>query len=176
MKVHRSQLIVFAFAALFAFSLSARAQTAPRAHRHPGNAPSMLREIEPDVSFVETTLAEGAQIEARVKNKNRTFEAFLVDKTQIFVKDLKSGKIFEIKGLPFESRYFSDLVWADNQTLMFDRWAQPRYGNHYAFNVVRKKLTAAVPFPDESTLKQKPVKQTKARYYAHNLIFDALLV
>ena len=34
------------------------------------------------------------------------------------------------------------------QTLMFDRWAQPRYGNHYAFNVATKKLTEAAPFPD----------------------------
>ena len=146
MKVYRSQFIVFAFAALFVFSLSVHAQV-PKAHRHPGNAESMLKEIEPDVSFVATTLAEDAQVEESVKNKSRTFEAFIVDKTRILVKNLKSGKIYEIKGLPLENRYFSDLVWADNQTLMFDRWAQPRYGNHYAFNVVRKKLTAAAPFP-----------------------------
>ena len=152
MKVYRSLSIVFALAMLFVFP--AAAQT-PKAHRHLGNMPSMLAEIEPDFSFVETTPEKDAKIEAALKNKNRTFEAFVVDKTRIFVRDLKNGKIFELKGLPFESRFFSDLTWANNQTLMFDRWVQPHYGNHYTVNVVRKKLVAAVPFPDEFMLKQQ---------------------
>ena len=119
----------------------------------------MLREIEPDFSFAEATLEKAARRENAVKNKNRTFEAFIVDKTRIFVKDLKSGKIFEIKGLPSESRFLADLVWVNNQTLMFDRWVQPHYGNHYAVNVVKRKLVEAVPFPDEFMFKQKPVKR-----------------
>ena len=155
MKVYRSQFIVFAVLLVLPFAVTAQV---PKAHRHAGGMPSMLKEIEPDFSFAETTLEKDAQIENAVKNKNRTFEAFTVDKTRIFVKDLKSGKIFEIKGLPSEWRFFADLNWANNQTLMFDRWAQPHYGNHYAVNVVKRKLTDVVPFPDEFMLKQKPVK------------------
>jgi len=149
MKVYRVQCIVFVILLAFPFAVRAQEKKVPKIHRHAGNMPSMLREIERDVSLVETAPAENAPIEGRVKNKSRTFEAFIVDKTQIFVKDSKSGKTYEIKGLPLEQRYFSDLVWVNNQTVMFDRWAQPRYGNHYAFDVARKKLTAAVPFPDE---------------------------
>ena len=153
MKVDRNHIIVFAFAVLAAFPASAGAQRLPKVHRHPRSLPSMLKEIAPEVSFVETTPAASATVEERVKNKNLTFEAFIVDKTRIFVKDLKSEKVYEIKGLPLESRFFSDPVWLNNRTLLFDRWAQPRYGAHYAFDVVRQKLTAAVPFSDETTLK-----------------------
>jgi hypothetical protein len=156
MKVYRGQIIVFAV--LFVFPFVAAAQV-PKAHRHLGGLPSMLKEIEADFSFAVAALEKDAPIENAVKNKNRTFEAFVVDKTQIFVKDLKSGKIFEIKGLPSEWRFFSDLVWVNNQTLMFDRWVQPHYGNHYAVDVVKRKLVAAVPFPDEFMFKQKPVKR-----------------
>ena len=155
MKVYRSQFIVLVI--LFVSAFAAKAQV-PKAHRHLGNMPSMLKEIERAVSLVEAAPDKDAQIEGRVKNKNRTFEAFIADKTQIFVRDLKTGKTYEIKGLPLENRYFSDLVWTNNQTLMFDRWAQPHYGTHYAFNVARKKLTAAVPFPDEFMFKQKSSK------------------
>lgn len=152
MNVYRSQFIVLLI--LLAFPFAGRAQ-APKVHRHLGNMPSMLKETERDVSFVEATPAKDAPVEERVKNKSRTFEAFIVDKTQIFVKDLKSGKTFEIKGLPFEWRFFSDLVWVNNQTLMFDRWVEPHYGIHYAFSIVRKKLTNAVPFPDEFMFNRK---------------------
>ena len=158
MKVYQSQIIVFAFAVLFVFPFAAFSQ-APKAHRHLGEMRSMLKEIEPDFSFAEVTLEKDAPRENAVKNKNRTFEAFTVDKTRIFVKDLKSAKIFELKGLPSEWRFFADLNWSNNQTLMFDRWVQPHYGNHYAFNVAKKKLVEAVPFPDEFMFKQKPRKR-----------------
>ena len=154
MKIYRSQFIVFAFAVLFAASFGVRAQIT-KAHRHFGKMPSMLAEIAPDFSFAETALAKGLRTKNAVRNKNRTFEAFTLSGTRIFVKDLRSGKIFELQGLPFEWRDFSDLVWADNQTLMFDRWTQPRYGNHYAVDVVKRKLIDVVPFPDELTFKQK---------------------
>jgi len=154
MKVYRARIIVFAFTVLFVFPVVLRPQV-PKAHRHLGGMPSMLKEIEPEFSFAEATLEKGFRTKNTVRNKNRTFEAFTLSGTRIFVKDLKSGKIFELKGLPFESRDFSDLAWANNQTLMFDRWVQPHYGNHYAVNVVKKKLTDVVPFPDEFMLKQK---------------------
>jgi len=146
MKAYRSHIIIFVFAVLFCFPLYLTAQT-PKAHQHPGKMESMLKEIEPDFSISETTLEKDNQVENAVTNKNGTYEAFTVSGTRIFVKELKSGKIFEIKGLPFEWRDFTDLVWSDNQTLMFDRWPQPNVGNHYAVNFVKRKLIDAAPFP-----------------------------
>jgi hypothetical protein len=158
MKVYRRQFIVLVFAVLLVLPSALRAQV-PKAHRHLGNMESMVAEIATDFSMVETTLEKGAVRDNVVKNKSRTFEAFTVDLTQIFVKDLKTGKIYEIKGLPAEWRFFADLTWATNQILMFDRWVQPRYATHYAVNVVRKKLLDATPFPDEFMLKQKSGKR-----------------
>jgi hypothetical protein len=154
MKFYRGQIIVFVFAALCWLSLDGAAQV-PKAHRHSGAMPSMLKEIAPEFSAVETTLEKNVKKENAVINKNRTFEAFTVSGTRIFVKNLKTGKIFELKGLPLEWRDFSDLAFSGNQTLLFDRWAQPHYGTHYAVDVVRKKLTEAAPFSDESRPKQK---------------------
>ena len=158
MKVYRSQIIVLVFAVLLVFPCAFRAQV-PKVHRHLGGMPSMLEEIAPDFSMVETKLEKDAVKDNAVTNKNRTFEAFTVDLTRIFVKDLKTGKVYEIKGLPAEWRFFADLTWANNQILMFDRWVQPHYATHYAVNVVRKKLLDATPFPDEFMLKQKSGKR-----------------
>jgi hypothetical protein len=147
MNIYRSIFPGFALAILFLLPSAAVAQI-PKAHRHEGKIDSMLAEVGKEFSIVETTLKKDAAMENAVKNKARTFEAFTVGGTRIFFKNLKSGKIFELKGLPFGWRDFSDLAWSNNQTLMFDRWTQPRYGNHYAVNVVKKKLTEAAPFPD----------------------------
>jgi hypothetical protein len=157
MKFYRSRIIIFIFTVLVILPFAVFAQI-PKAHRHEGKLDSMLAEIKKDFSIVETRLEKDAALENTVKNKNRTFEAFTVAGARIFVKDLKSGKIFELKGLPFEWRDFSDLVWSDNQTLMFDRWVQPHYGNHYAVNIVKRKLIEAAPFPDESMLKKPSEK------------------
>lgn len=154
MKVYRNHLIVFVFAVLCGLPVCVIAQI-PKVHRHPGRMESMLKEVGPEFSISEATLEKGFKKENAVTNKNRTFEAFTVSDIRIFVKNLKSGKVFELKGLPFEWRDFSDLAWSDNQTLMFDRWVEPHYGNHYAVNVVRQKLLDATPFPDAFMLKQK---------------------
>ena len=157
MKIYRSTLLYYALAILFILPLGVDAQT-PKAHRHPAKTESMAAEIGKEFSIVETTLETDAEIGNAVKNKARTFEAFTVGGSRIFYKNLKTGRIFEIKGLPSEWRDFSDLVWSNDQTLMFDRWVQPHYGNHYAVNVVRKRLTEAAGFPDEEKLKQQKTK------------------
>jgi hypothetical protein len=54
----------------------------------------------------------------------------------------------EIRGLPFEWRPFSNLTWADDRTLMFDRWSSPHDGMHYALDVVGGRLVAAQSFHD----------------------------
>ena len=151
MKFYRKMPAATCLAVLF--GLTAAAQI-PRVHRHAGRIESMTAEISKDFSITEAIVPKDVTIENVVRNRARTFEAFIADTTRIFIKNLKNGKTFEIKGLPFEWRFFSDLAWTDNQTLMFDRWVEPHYATHYAVNVVSKKLLDAAPFPDEFMLKQ----------------------
>jgi hypothetical protein len=151
MKFYRKMLTVFGLAVLF--GLTAAAQI-PQVHRHAGRLESLVKEISKDFSITEAPLPKDVAIENVVRNRARTFEAFIADSTRIFYKNLKTGKVFEIKGLPFEWRFFSDLTWTNNETLMFDRWVEPHYATHYAVNVVSQKLLDAAPFPDEFMLKQ----------------------
>jgi hypothetical protein len=164
MKVYQNKMIAAACAVLFALPFAAFAQM-PKVHRHYGKMASTLAEVAPEFSMAETTLKKADKKANVAINKNRTFEAFTVDdEIRIFIKDRKTGKIFEIKGLPFEWRYFSDLVWADNQTLMFDRWSEPHFAVHYAVNAVKRKLIAAKPFPDAFMLGvQKRIRNQKKR-------------
>ena len=92
-------------------------------------------------------------------SRNKKYEAFTVAGTRLFVLERATGKILEIRGLPLEWRPFSELFWADNQTLIFDRWSQPHYGVHYAVNLKSGKLVVAVPFPDEFYLQQQRPKR-----------------
>jgi hypothetical protein len=158
MKIYLSSFSRFALAILFILPPTVYTQI-PKVHQHPGRMDSMLKEIEPDFSIAETKIKKDAVRENLVRNKNRTFEAFTVEGSRIYLKDLNSGKVFELKGLPFEWRDFSDLAWSNNQTLMFDRWVEPHYGNHYAVNIVKRKLLDAAPFPDEFILKQRNKKR-----------------
>jgi hypothetical protein len=110
--------------------------------------------------MTETSLETGIEKENVVTNRNRNYEAFTVSGSRLFVADKTTKKVFEIRGLPLEWRPFSNLTWANNQTLMFDRWSQPHYGVHYAVNVKNKRLVAAVPFPDTLYLDQHPRRPT----------------
>jgi hypothetical protein len=162
MKVYQSRMIVYGLAILFGLPLVVFSQI-PKVHRHLGRMDSMLKEVAPGFSMAEISLKKDEKKGNIAINKTRTLEAFTVDDTRIFIKERKTGKIFELKGLPFEWRDFSDLVWSDNQTLMFDRWVEPHYGNHYAVNAVKKKLLDAVPFPDAFMLKVKSRIKSKKR-------------
>jgi len=103
----------------------------------------------------ETSLEAGLEKENLITNRTSKYEAFTVSGTRLFVAEQGMGKIFEICGLPLEWRPFSDLMWADNKTLIFDRWSQPHYGVHYAVNVKTRKLLVAAPFPDKFYLEQQ---------------------
>jgi hypothetical protein len=102
----------------------------------------------PEFAMSEAAIEAGAKKEGLVTNRNRKYDAFIVAGTRLFVTERRTGKIFEIRGLPLEWRPFSDLIWGDSTTLMFDRWSQPHYGVHYAVDVEKRQLVAAVPFPD----------------------------
>lgn len=110
--------------------------------------------------MAETQLEADLKKEKLRTSRNRKYDAFTVSGNRLFVVERPTRKIFEIRGLPFEWRPFSNLTWADNQTLMFDRWSQPHYGVHYAVNVNSRKLLIAAPFPDKFYLEQqRPERQ-----------------
>src|SRR4030095_8107983 len=126
----------------------------PRSHRHLRIGESTAVDI-PEFRMAETSLEVGLKKENLITSRNKKYEAFTVSGTRLFVTERATAKIFEIRGLPLGWRPFSDLVWIDNQTLIFDRWSQPHFGVHYAVNVKNRKLLVATPFPDKIYLEQQ---------------------
>ena len=118
-----------------------------KSHHHIWANESVAVDI-PEFSMIEVAL-KPAKKENLVINKSKKHEAFTVEGTRLFVLERQTQKLFEIAGLPLEWRPFSDLTWADNQTLMFDRWSQPHYGVHYKINVRTRKLLVVAPFGDQ---------------------------
>jgi hypothetical protein len=127
----------------------------PNAHRHPDVRPWTVEAEIPEFSIAETTLPKGAVREQVVMDRGRRYDAFTVSIDsaaggfRLFVTERATGGTREILGLPFEWRPFSDLAWVDGHTLVFDRWSSPHVGVHYAVDVVRGTLIAAVPFHDD---------------------------
>ena len=133
-----------------------------KAHRHIGTGKSTGVDI-PEFSMVEATLEPTAKKESLITNRNRKYDAFTVSGTRLFVAERRTQKIFEVSGLPLEWRPFSDLYWANDETLMFDRWSQPHYGVHYAVNIRSRKLVVAVPFGDKFYRNQQRPKRQHNR-------------
>ena len=158
------QIVVVCGVALLAlhprvFSQSA-AQRLPKSHRHIGIEKSAATVID-DFSMTETSPVAPTERENVTRSPNRRYEAFTVSGVRLFIADKTTRKLFEIRGLPIEWRPFSNLVWADNRTLMFDRWSQPHYGVHYAVDVRNKRLIAAAPFPDKVYFDQQLPKKPR---------------
>ena len=148
-------------------STSVSAQTALDAHRHP-KLGDVRELVLPDVRIVGATLEKGATKENLARSRDGRYEAFTVFRDgqspadRIYFRERRTGKTYEIRGLPLSHRPFSALAWANNRTLVFDRWSQPHYGIHYAVNVRRKRLVKASAFPDELTPEeQKPNASVK---------------
>jgi hypothetical protein len=141
---------------------SVRAQTSHDPHHHARLGDSMLNDISPDVSITEAAAESSWKRENLIVNQDKTYAAFTVcqplDKAadsgcqeHLYFEEKRTGKVFEVSGLPMPHRPFSDLAWADRRTLVFDRWSQPHYGIHYAVDVEAKKLVAARSFEDRSS-------------------------
>ena len=133
-------------------------QVPRNAHRHPmlGDA---REEILPGVEIVEVVLDKGSIKENRVRSRDGRYEAFTSFPVfRIYFVARRAGKVYEVRGLPLDYRPFSDLVWVNNRTLVFDRWSQPHYGVHYVVDVRRKKLVMAAVFPDQFYLDQQSPK------------------
>ena len=144
--------------ALHAFALpKPLRQGSTKGHRHITLSESVLGNVAPDFSMVETSLVAKAQKENVITNRNRTYDAFTVSGARLFVVERRTKKSFEIH-LPLEWRPFSDLVWQNRYLLVFDRWSQPHYGVHYVVDVKSKRLVTAATFPDEVYLEQQRPK------------------
>ena len=167
MKVYQSQILVLGLTGLLCLPVPILAQsprrTSSQSPGHSGVNKSAVRDIAPDFFMIETPREEGMKRENLVTNRSRTYDAFTVSGTRLFVSERKTRKIFEARGLPLEWRPFSDLAWKDDQTLVFDRWSQPHYGVHYALNVRSKSLVSAAPFADKFYREQQQPKRSRKR-------------
>jgi hypothetical protein len=138
------------------------AQTSDAKHHHAHLGESMLADVSPDVSIAEMSPGAGWKRENVAESQNRSYTAFTVCQPldpqdassgcqeHLYFEEKGTGKVYEVRGIPLPHRPFSDLTWADNHTLLFDRWSQPHYGFHYAVDVEQKKLVAAQNIVDES--------------------------
>ena len=135
----------------------------PKSHRHIGLDKSAVGVEIPEFSMDETSIEAGMKKENLITNRSGRYTAFIISGTRLFVSDRGTGKVFEIRGLPLGWRPFSDLIWANDQTLMFDRWSQPHYGVHYAVDVKSRRLIVAAPFPDKLYLEQRRPRRKKNR-------------
>src|SRR6266446_8291385 len=84
----------------------------PKSHRHIGVSKSVVGVPIPEFSMAETSLEAGMKREILITDRSRKYDAFTVSGTRLLVAERRSGKIFEIRGLPLEWRPFSDLIWA----------------------------------------------------------------
>ena len=165
-EAYRRIILVCGLLALLGLDNHASSQSqkpySPKSHRHLRLGKSIGVDI-PEFAMAETSLEAGMIKENLRTNRSKKYDAFTVSGTRLFVTERRMGKIFEIRGLPLGWRPFSDLIWADSRTLMFDRWSQPHYGIHYAVDVEGRRLVAAVPFPDKFYLEQQRPKRRSRR-------------
>lgn len=123
------------------------------AHRHTKLGP-VTDEVLPDVEITPVVLDRNTVKGNRAQSPNGQYEAFTSSHDdqstsfRIYFREKRTGKVYEVRGLPLPHRPFSDLAWISNSTLVFDRWSQPHYGIHYVVNVKAKKLLSASAFPD----------------------------
>ena len=170
-NVYQRMVFICGAVALFglhSFALSqAQRPSVAKSHRHLRMGRSVVGVDIPEFSMTETSSEAGVIKDNLVTNRSREFDAFTDSDRRIFVAERRTGKIYEIRGLPLEWRPFSNLIWANNRILMFDRWSQPHYGVHYAVNVSRRKLMVAIPFPDKFYLQQQRPKPRSSQSPIH---------
>jgi hypothetical protein len=135
---------------LFLIAGVTRAQgSIPDPHRHGDLSGSgFLDEIKGDVRIEEVEDQQPPAKGKGIYNPERTMRAFIVNfedagQEQLFVEDLKTGKVIVIDGLPFPNRPYSDITWAKGGLLVFDRSASPHTGAHYVADMKSKKLIVA---------------------------------
>jgi hypothetical protein len=131
-------------------------------HHHVVDVNQTELDLQNITSFeiIEVSVDSNLETENITVSQGRTYRAFTIcDPTwcqdenccqeRILIENLQTGRIYEIQGLPLPWRPFSDLVWATDDILIFDRWSQPHYGIHYAVDIRHRELILASPFPDQ---------------------------
>ena len=144
-------------------------QLVPDPHRHvvAVHAFPWATDLAPEARVVEVT--DGLAGVDTVVSPNARWRASVVQVPEepggrIRLEDQRSGRVYELQGIPLPYRPLSDLVWLDHQHLAFDRWSQPHYGLHYVLDVERAQLVLAAPFPDEFFLRlDRPARRPPQR-------------
>ncbi len=129
------------------------AQTGPKAHRHP-KLSEVTEQVLPEVTITQVALDKPSSKENVARSPGGRYEAFTSSHDEspsfrVYFIEKRTGKVYEVRGLPLPHRPFSDLAWTNKWTLIFDRWSQPHYGIHYVVNVREKELVSASTFPDK---------------------------
>jgi len=144
--------VVLAMAAVFCVARDVPAQGAgsaiPRSHRHPGMEAPAIQDNVPELTFADTALDASVVRERLVTDRRRRYDAFTVDGKHLFVRDRRTHRVREVRGLPFEWRPFRDAAWARDGVLLVDRWSSPHHAMHYALDVAHDRLVAAQAFHD----------------------------
>ena len=149
LTTHRLVVVLVAACCVARAALAQGAPSAlPRSHRHPGIEAPAIQDSVPELRYVDTTLDASVVRERLVTDRRRRYDAFTVNATHLFVRDRRTHRVREVRGLPFEWRPFSDPAWTRDGILLVDRWSSPHYAMHYALDVARRGLVAAQAFHD----------------------------
>jgi len=145
----------------------------PDPHHHPIDVHSGKAHVDlcnKSFKVVKTSLPSNpVRIGNITSNQGNTWKAFtacipmLENPTlchdKLFVEGTQFSQVYELQTTCFLGwRPFSSLVWLTDDILVFDQWANPHFGHHYAVDMRQGKLVIASPFPDQFTLDQQKSK------------------
>jgi len=122
-------------------------------------------ELAPDATVAEVQDRPAGTRTQEVTNPAGAARSYIVQSKEgwdvVVVEELRSGKVFQVEGIPLPWRPISDLCWASNRYLCFDRWSQPHYGLHYVVDVETMKLVHIAPFPDPMPATQPAISEAE---------------
>ncbi len=139
-------------------------------HHHPVDVHESSTDLDlcnKDFGMVKTpSPSKPIQREHITANQRRSWKAFTVCvpmpeqsaqcQDKLYVEDIQASQTYEIQTTCFLPwRPFSSFVWLTDDILVFDQWATPHFGHHYAVDMREGRLVLASPFPDQETLDQQ---------------------
>ncbi len=114
-----------------------------------------LQELAGTIKFVNATLPASLKKRDRAANSAKTFIIFRAERPnpanpttggivdQIYVQDLRAGKVYEIQGFAFPARPFEQLKWVSPRLFTVEQSINPHRSIRYQFDVIKQRLTAA---------------------------------
>lgn len=120
-------------------------------------------ELAPDARFVP--LSQTFKITDSLVSPGRSWCAFIREKNEeevdrVCILEVRTGKRYQLAGIPLPYRPISGLVWLNDHLLAFDRWSQPHYGIHYVVDVQKYSVVLSAPFPDSLMLQRQGSQDT----------------